>query len=174
MSTKPRTCSRQGCDNTVTIKRKRICENCRNGKPKSSTKRCQVCTATITSKSHTKYCGNICVKYNKDKKHAINNRGKTWSITIEHFKLLVTSKCYYCLSEPADNDYIQEDKEGKLNGIDRYVNNIGYEPGNCVPCCTFCNMGKGEKLAANFERYVNRMLINRLEEAKKYRLSWRV
>jgi len=27
-------------------------------------------------------------------------------------------------------------------GIDRINNNVGYESGNCVPCCNICNRAK--------------------------------
>lgn len=60
---------------------------------------------------------------------ASTKRGKSFLLTIDQFYEIKAGACSYC------------GKHGP-NGIDRVNNKIGYEPGNCVPCCKKCNMIK--------------------------------
>jgi len=63
--------------------------------------------------------------------------GHTWTLEYSEYKQLLEGKCYYCGS----NEKI---------GIDRIINEIGYESGNCVSCCKHCNSGKGEGTAEEY------------------------
>jgi len=65
-----------------------------------------------------------------DYKAGAKARGKTWNLTEEEFSELWQKPCVYCGAEI------------KTIGVDRVVNEIGYEVGNIVPCCTKCNMWK--------------------------------
>ena len=66
-------------------------------------------------------------------KSSAQTRGKSWNITDELAKELMTSPCHYC-------GLI--DMNIRVNGIDRVNNDIGYENGNVVPCCKLCNYFK--------------------------------
>ena len=55
-----------------------------------------------------------------------------FSLTIDEFKHLVGSKCYYC-------DYYCD---GESIGIDRLNNTLGYKYANCVAACEACNRSK--------------------------------
>lgn len=62
------------------------------------------------------------------------SRGLPWSLTEEAFSLLRRQPCLYC-GFPIP-------KQGA--GLDRIDNSRGYEPGNVVPCCTDCNITRGD------------------------------
>lgn len=64
-------------------------------------------------------------------------RGLAWELDDAQAEVLFRADCYYCDDPPAP-----------LNGIDRYDNNTGYTPSNCVPCCTRCNYMKRSMSAA--------------------------
>jgi hypothetical protein len=71
------------------------------------------------------------VKYKKDIVGA-KRRGYSWGLSIEQAGFCYTQPCHYCGEAP----------NGKLNGIDRQDNNVGYTAENCVPCCPTCNYTK--------------------------------
>lgn len=61
-------------------------------------------------------------------KHDAKRRSRNYSFTIpfEEFSALLNSACHYCGTSPS-------------RGVDRFDNALGYESGNCVPCCSMCN-----------------------------------
>lgn len=69
--------------------------------------------------------------YNEYKERAIKNEME-FTLSIEEFKVLVESKCFYC-------DCYQE---GESIGIDRLNNTVGYIHSNCVAACEECNRSK--------------------------------
>ena len=48
---------------------------------------------------------------------------------------LAEEACFYCGALPSGDSWPH-------NGIDRKYNDLGYVPGNMVPCCSFCNRAK--------------------------------
>lgn len=76
-------------------------------------------------------------------KISARKRNIKFEITINEFRKITKSNCFYCGAKPSqicsgatwDGDYI-------YNGIDRVRNNEGYEKGNCVACCKICNYAK--------------------------------
>lgn len=56
-------------------------------------------------------------------------KGLTFELSRPQFKLMQSQACHYCLADPA-------------GGIDRVINDVGYIPENCVPCCKLCNYMK--------------------------------
>ncbi len=44
--------------------------------------------------------------------------------------------------------------EVKMNGVDRLDSMIGYEPFNCVPCCTVCNRMKCDYTITEFAQQI--------------------
>ncbi len=56
--------------------------------------------------------------------------GKVFNITPDEFNYISGLNCYIC-NRPCTED--------EPNGIDRIINNIGYELENVAPCCTTCN-----------------------------------
>jgi hypothetical protein len=69
---------------------------------------------------------------------------KLSTLTFEQWSFLVIgATCHYC--------------EGELptfgHGLDRIDNSAGYELGNVVPCCTRCNMTRGDRYT--YEEFKN-------------------
>ncbi len=82
-------------------------------------------------------------------KESAKTRGKIWNIEDEYAKELMISPCHYCgLIE----------LEVRVNGIDRVDNNIGYEPGNVVPCCKLCNYFKKDYTVDQFISHAQRIV----------------
>lgn len=77
-------------------------------------------------------------------KNAALRRGYEYSITFEQFLNLTAKPCLYCGALPnkthrstnCTNVFV-------YNGIDRFINSIGYTAENSVPCCWECNNAKG-------------------------------
>ena len=69
-------------------------------------------------------------------KRLASRRRKTFNISYEDFVKLIDMPCYYCRNELGK-------KSETGSGLDRLDNSIGYEIGNVVSCCAFCNWLKG-------------------------------
>jgi len=80
-------------------------------------------------------------EYNAYIGNTIKKRGWNFPLTIDEFKLLCSSNCFYCGCHPQSP---MDVGNGVKNGIDRINNSIGYELSNCVPCCWTCNRMKGK------------------------------
>ena len=95
----------------------------------------------------------------KDYQHNAELRGKSFSLDFEKFKIITSSPCMYCGSEPSmvkkgtknGEDYI-------YNGIDRLRNDRGYELDNCAPCCLTCNRAKNDMSMLDFFRWIHRLV----------------
>jgi hypothetical protein len=74
-------------------------------------------------------------RYNQLKKSQ-RKRGVPFLLTLEEYSALITASCDYC----------QGPLPVKGAGLDRLDSNLGYEKGNIVPCCTFCNRLKADLL----------------------------
>lgn len=79
-----------------------------------------------------------------------SNRGLITNLTVEQFRKLSESNCFYCGCSPAHINYAakncksewKEQTKYYFNGIDRKNNDIGYLLENCVTCCGQCNRMK--------------------------------
>lgn len=85
--------------------------------------------------------------YNKVKSSA-KNENKYFDLSLSDFIILSKiDKCHYCLSDRKIEPYCY--KNGKYisayYGLDRADNSLGYTKENCVPCCTKCNIAKGNR-----------------------------
>jgi hypothetical protein len=75
-----------------------------------------------------------------------------WGLVLEEYVRLVTAPCFYC-GQPPHQTPQGVGMQGlglKRNGIDRVDNRKGYEPHNCVSCCTSCNREKRDQTQADF------------------------
>ena len=77
-----------------------------------------------------------------------NRRKKTFSLTLEDFKNLISKDCEYCGRASADVCGM---------GIDCVVSSVGYELSNCVPCCAPCNFFKARMSCEKFLEQVFRI-----------------
>ncbi len=71
------------------------------------------------------------------------NRVRDFELSLDEFRVLVTSNCHYCGQHPI----LRKTKNVvgipiPINGIDRVDSSIGYLISNVVPCCEVCNKMK--------------------------------
>lgn len=93
-----------------------------------------------------------------DSKTSAHKRGKSWNITDDKAKELMTSPCHYCgLIELGV----------RVNGIDRVNNEIGYEEGNVVPCCKLCNYFKKDYTVEQFLGHAKRITEFQSSDTRK-------
>jgi hypothetical protein len=102
--------------------------------------------------------------YNKlyrDYRYGAKDRNYNFELTMDEFKKLIHSNCYYCLSEPNKiRKVYYNDEYITYNGIDRVNNNIGYNVDNCVPCCTMCNQAKHNHTKQVFKEWLIKIIKN--------------
>lgn len=110
---------------------------------------------TCSNKKSLDTCYNLL--YNNYKRNA-QVRDKSFNLTIEQFKNIISKKCQYCNLEPKQVFSKQGLKESiTYNGIDRRDNSIGYELTNCVPCCKFCNLTKSRFTENEFLEWIKHL-----------------
>lgn len=90
-------------------------------------------------------------------KASAEKRGLTWELD-DIFTMLITQQCTYCGIGPATTE-TAFGAALAYNGIDRVDNTRGYELGNVVPCCWYCNRAKGSMKAQEFEAWLNRIAL---------------
>jgi hypothetical protein len=90
------------------------------------------------------------------KKRAALKR-REFSLTEAEFRGLTTSNCNYCGKPPSTVAW-NKAKSGQYlhNGIDRVDSALGYEVGNCVPCCKLCNY---MKRAHSKEEFISHVMM---------------
>ena len=86
-------------------------------------------------------------------------RDLIFELTIERFRKLTKSNCFYCGSKPKrvrdrNGSHIFKNSKYIYNGVDRLDNRVGYTNENCVACCTDCNIAKGTKSREDFLTWV--------------------
>jgi hypothetical protein len=86
------------------------------------------------------------------------SRGLVFNLSLEDLTLLFAGNCFYCGRPPSTlverpmcfGPFI-------YNGIDRFVNELGYTPENCVSCCPECNYRKAEANGIDFIEWARRV-----------------
>ena len=76
-------------------------------------------------------------------RYAAKRRGYSFNLTRQFFYKMIMEDCKIC------------GREG--GGVDRWINTIGYERSNCIPCCGECNTLKGTMNGLEFLVLVNRI-----------------
>lgn len=95
-----------------------------------------------------------------DYKVKAKQRGVEWNLSFEEFLSIVKQDCYYCGEAPSNvNRLPKKDwaEDFVYSGIDRYNNDIGYEAGNVLPCCKYCNYMKRELSYEDFCSRIHRI-----------------
>jgi hypothetical protein len=136
----------------------------------------KVVTSKIVS-GHTKSCGcrqQEIIDKNKlpegegairavfrDYQNTANRKQQLFNLSLDQFKSLVLSKCYYCGTNPS-NITKRQNHNGQIlrNGIDRLDNSVGYILSNCVPCCKECNYKKSSQGHEQFVTWINQVHNN--------------
>ena len=91
-------------------------------------------------------------------------RGLSFTLSEDSFLSMLRLPCHYCGSAP-ENRYqssprINPDGE-RFSGVDRIRNDLGYEEGNCVPCCFTCNRAKSTLGSEEFYSWILRVVNHR-------------
>jgi hypothetical protein len=77
-------------------------------------------------------------------------RGYSFGLTVEQFKNITSSPCYYTRREPSSIFTTKQGNRYVYNGIDRLDNTKGYTVENCVSCCSDVNYAKGTMKYSDF------------------------
>lgn len=88
---------------------------------------------------------------------AAKKRGYSWSLTVDDCSRIFLSPCFYCGAKPSKAYVLKDGRRGCYNGIDRVNNDVGYEPGNVVPCCSPCNYAKRTMPFRSWRAWVRRL-----------------
>lgn len=91
--------------------------------------------------------------YYKQYKKGAEQRRLIFELTLEEFKNLVLSACFYCGQPPEKNRI-------RYSGIDRIKNNVGYVLKNCVGCCGKCNHMKFTMEVSEFKEQIVKLYNN--------------
>lgn len=97
-------------------------------------------------------CGYLASNIVNDIRQKAKDRGKKWTLDPIETYYLIKGACTYC-------GHIPNWPEARV-GIDRVDNQKGYEPGNCVSCCSTCNSAKGDKSLAEFKAWINQAYVH--------------
>jgi hypothetical protein len=85
-------------------------------------------------------------------------RTVAWELTREQVLALVVQRCHYCNREPSQVRHSDRHHQTVLfNGLDRLDSDLGYVPGNVVPCCKYCNYAKHTQGYQQFKEWVARV-----------------
>jgi hypothetical protein len=77
-------------------------------------------------------------------KRTAESRNLPFTISDDFAIMMFHDRCHYCHKTKKGN--------GRLMGIDRVDNLLGYEYGNVTPCCKACNWAKSARLVEVFLR----------------------
>jgi hypothetical protein len=111
---------------------------------------------------HGKTTNDLQQQLYKEKKKTAEIRGLSFGLSFRSFIDLIYQECFYCSEKPGQNKTAYNPISKKIvgiqfNGIDRVDSAIGYEPGNCVPCCWMCNVMKNKYSLDEFFLHVSRI-----------------
>lgn len=87
-------------------------------------------------------------------------RGLHFGLVRDEFLSLITRRCEYCGSPPANKGNSRDSFNGRFpyNGVDRVDNAAGYEISNCVPCCKRCNLAKNDMSQAEWHSWMQSLI----------------
>ena len=88
------------------------------------------------------------------KRHA-KRRGLSWGLSIEQFREITSSNCYYTGRLPSSVSTAGFGNYYTYNGIDRKDNSVGYVWDNCVPCCKDANWAKQKMSMKEFLSFID-------------------
>lgn len=92
-------------------------------------------------------------------RYSAKRRGYSWGLSRDEFKGLTKQDCFYCGSPPSQKHLTHKSAFGEYiyTGVDRINNDVGYESGNVVPCCSICNRAKATLTTKEFLSWIDRV-----------------
>jgi len=93
-------------------------------------------------------------------KKAASKRKLSFRLSKKLFRELTAKNCFYCGAPPQKQTRTDTGMYGsyKYNGIDRKNSRFGYSKGNCVSCCTQCNIAKNVMSPKEFIALAKRII----------------
>jgi hypothetical protein len=111
------------------------------------------CSRKISNKSnvlgHFSECNRDATRFYRLYKRNALLKNRSFDLTQLQFEKLTKEKCYYCGELPCS-----------YHGIDRVNNEMGYEYGNIVSCCSVCNFMKSKLTKEKFVSQVEKIYTN--------------
>lgn len=96
-----------------------------------------------------------------ENRRSSKNRGLSFELTKDEFKVLITNNCKYCDLAPTLRCKVSTvGIPTEINGIDRVNSDLGYINSNCVSCCTQCNTMKMD--------YTKTEFLNKIKEIYEF------
>lgn len=94
--------------------------------------------------------------------HGAKNRNIKWNLNLEEFQSFIDKNCHYCNCPPNSILKALNKYHGEFiyNGIDRIINELGYNMKNCVTCCKFCNYAKNNLTTDQFLNKIKEIAIH--------------
>lgn len=101
----------------------------------------------------------------KDYRGNARRRGRSWELTWDQVRSLVTSNCHYCGAVPPARD---KDcwKGVRYNSIDRVDNSLDYVADNVVAACETCNYAKREMSREDFLEWARRVVVHQTQKGR--------
>lgn len=106
-------------------------------------------------------------------KKSSRKRGLLFDLPYETFVDVTQHECYLCGTEPSQV-YVHDKKKKSYvnnpftyNGLDRVINEIGYQAGNLASCCGTCNFAKKFVDIEAFLTYIKRAYDFNFKRSKK-------
>lgn len=96
-------------------------------------------------------------------KRSAFSRQLEWDLLPEEFTKIILQPCNYC--GHIDTHSIKSPtryRGAEINGMDRVDNTQGYNPDNCVPCCTICNKAKNSLSLEDWNAWLDRITSHQL------------
>lgn len=103
-------------------------------------------------------------------------RGIQFTLTIEEFKEITSSNCFYCGASPSQvyrhtikdrSERSAKHSEYVNNSVDKIDPNGGYIIGNCVPACKTCNIMKWDHSEEEFRAHIVRLYFNHVLSGRR-------
>ncbi len=95
----------------------------------------------------------------KKLRQTAKGRGLSFTLSVTKAREVMLGNCHYCDRPPRIP--LISGSTILRNTIDRVDSALGYEEDNVVPCCLFCNRGKGAQSATDWETWLDETARNR-------------
>lgn len=93
-------------------------------------------------------------------KLSAKNRNYEFKLSFEEFLKLTQQNCFYCNTQPMQEERYNSHHCYIYNGVDRFDNSKGYIMDNVVTCCKICNQMKSSMSGHDFIKQINKISNN--------------
>jgi hypothetical protein len=127
-------------------------------------KECYAKMRLVEDKRHRKVSTQTPEVYYEDYKRDAALRKRTFELSIDKFRSLISKPCVYC----------GKIEELEYNGVDRIDNSKGYHFDNCVAACKLCNLMKSNHSVNEFRSHARAIyLYTSTKMPSESRLLWK-